>query len=51
MLRSDNFDATGSAQKLIPDPRALHYWDGDGGLLTHTSVIGVLNEPIRGANG
>ena len=32
VLKSDNFEATRSAQKLIPDPRALHYWDGDQNL-------------------
>jgi hypothetical protein len=29
VLKSDHFGATAAAQKLIPDLRALHYWDGD----------------------
>lgn len=45
VLRSDNFDATGSAQKLIPDPRALHYWDGDQDL---GKAYGTVVELPRG---
>ena len=29
VLRSDDFDAAKRARSLIPDPRAVHYWDGD----------------------
>lgn len=32
VLKSDNFDATAAAQKLIPDVRALHYWDAEQSL-------------------
>ena len=29
VLRNDSFEATADAVQLIPDPRAIHYWDGD----------------------
>lgn len=29
VLQSDNFEAAKKAPALVPDGRALHYWDGD----------------------
>jgi hypothetical protein len=32
VLRSDNAEAGKQAEHLLPDPRVVHYWDGDNSL-------------------
>ena len=32
VLAGDSFEAAQEARSLVPDPRALHYWDGDQAL-------------------
>lgn len=36
-----------NATREVPDPRARHYWDGDGQLIaSYREVLGGFNEPV-----